>query len=170
VTTGRTTREKMKRRRTVKPPRRNSSAAPRHTDSVASLKKRNAALARQLTEAAAQQKAASKRETAIARELSQALEQQAATSEVLRVISSASPKRGGEKRINGPPPQPSLPAVRHAIVNVIMRAKWRDVPTVDSCTAAKTLSYGITSSARCWKDEGTSIPSVFAVLRLITSS
>jgi GAF domain-containing protein len=89
VTTGRATRPKTKRRRTVKPPRRNSSAAPRHTDSVASLKKRNAALARQLTEAAAQQKAASKRETAIARELSQALEQQAATSEVLRVISSS---------------------------------------------------------------------------------
>jgi hypothetical protein len=28
---------------------------------------------------------------------------------------------GGEKRINGPPPQPSLPAVRHAIVALLAR-------------------------------------------------
>jgi len=28
---------------------------------------------------------------------------------------------GGKKRIHGPPPQPSLPAVRHAIVNLILR-------------------------------------------------
>src|SRR5262245_52036766 len=30
--------------------------------------------------------------------------------------------------------------------------------------------HSITSSARCWKDKGTSIPSAFAALRLITSS
>ena len=30
--------------------------------------------------------------------------------------------------------------------------------------------YSIISSARCWRDTGTSRPSVFAVLRLITSS
>src|SRR5262249_20353946 len=30
--------------------------------------------------------------------------------------------------------------------------------------------HSITSSARCWKDKGTSIPSAFAVFRLITSS
>ena len=29
-------------------------------------------------------------------------------------------RRGGKKRINGPPPQPSLPAVRHAIVDLIL--------------------------------------------------
>jgi len=35
----------------------------------------------------------------------------------------ASPPRTSraEKRINGPPPQPSLPAVRHAIVDLILR-------------------------------------------------
>jgi SRSO17 transposase len=32
----------------------------------------------------------------------------------------ASHRRGGKKRINGPPPQPSLPAVRHAIVDLIL--------------------------------------------------
>ena len=37
----------------------------------------------------------------------------------------ASPKRSGEKRTNGPPPQPSLPAVRHAIVNLITRPLQR---------------------------------------------
>ena len=39
-------------------------------------------------------------------------------------LPSASPPRkprSGEKRINGPPPQPSLPAVRHAILAHIMR-------------------------------------------------
>jgi hypothetical protein len=34
---------------------------------------------------------------------------------------AASQKRGGKKRINGPLPQPSLPAVRHAIVELITR-------------------------------------------------
>jgi hypothetical protein len=34
-------------------------------------------------------------------------------------------ERSGEKRINGPPPQPSLPAVRHAIVDLIMRPLQR---------------------------------------------
>jgi hypothetical protein len=30
-----------------------------------------------------------------------------------------------KKRINGPPPQPSLPAVRHAIVDLIIRPLQR---------------------------------------------
>jgi hypothetical protein len=34
---------------------------------------------------------------------------------------AASQKRGGKKRINGPPPQPTLPAVRNAIVELIVR-------------------------------------------------
>jgi hypothetical protein len=33
----------------------------------------------------------------------------------------ASKERGGGKRINGPPPQPSLPAVRHTIIKIIAR-------------------------------------------------
>src|SRR5262249_43957308 len=33
---------------------------------------------------------------------------------------AASQKWGGEKRINGPPPQPTLPAVRHAIISLIV--------------------------------------------------
>ena len=35
--------------------------------------------------------------------------------------SVASNERGKEKKMNGPPPQPSLPAVRHAIVALIAR-------------------------------------------------
>jgi len=42
-------------------------------------------------------------------------------------------------------------------------------PTADSCTAAMRR-YSITSSARANIDCGTVPPSVFAVLRLITSS
>jgi signal transduction histidine kinase len=81
VTTGRTTRRKTKRHRTVKAQRRNSPPAARHSGaSVASLKKRNALLARQLTEALEHQ-------TATSRELSETLEQQAAASGVLKVIS-----------------------------------------------------------------------------------
>ncbi|MGY3361859.1 SRSO17 transposase [Bradyrhizobium sp. GM0.4] len=29
--------------------------------------------------------------------------------------------RGAKKRINGPPPQPTMPAVRHALVDLILR-------------------------------------------------
>jgi hypothetical protein len=35
---------------------------------------------------------------------------------------------------------------------------------------SKTAFYSITSSARCWKNKGTSMPSALAVLRLIVSS
>ncbi|QHO77818.1 hypothetical protein ACH79_39670 [Bradyrhizobium sp. CCBAU 051011] len=40
----------------------------------------------------------------------------------------ASHKWGGKKRINGPPPQPSLPAVRHAIVGLILRPLSQQCP------------------------------------------
>ena len=33
-----------------------------------------------------------------------------------------------KKRINGPPPQPTLPAIRHAIVDLIIRASPRRCP------------------------------------------
>ena len=33
-----------------------------------------------------------------------------------------------EKKINGPPPQPTLPAVRHAIVDLIMRSSPQRCP------------------------------------------
>jgi PAS domain S-box-containing protein len=69
VTTGRTSGRKTKRRRTVKAPPRNAPTATRHRGaSVASLKKKNALLTR---------------------ELSELLEQRTATSEVLGVISSS---------------------------------------------------------------------------------
>ena len=71
-------RQKTKRRRTVKLPRRNATTlAPRTSD-----KKKIALLTRKLSEALEQQAATS-------RELSQALEQQTATSEVLGIISSS---------------------------------------------------------------------------------
>jgi len=69
VTTGRTTRQKTKRRRTVKPLRGNAStAAHPSAASGASLKKKNALLTR---------------------ELSEALERETATSKVLGIISSS---------------------------------------------------------------------------------
>ncbi|MHC2385001.1 SRSO17 transposase [Bradyrhizobium liaoningense] len=37
-------------------------------------------------------------------------------------------KAGREKRINGPPPQPSLPAVRNAIVALILRLPRQRYP------------------------------------------
>src|SRR5437016_2352215 len=48
------------------------------------------------------------------------------------------------------------------------------VPRPDSCTAANearvAIVYSITSLARASSDDGTSMPSVLAVLRLIASS
>src|SRR5215475_10448601 len=44
------------------------------------------------------------------------------------------------------------------------------VPQVDSCTVAKQHLHSITSSATASSDGGTSRPSAFAVLRLMTSS
>jgi two-component system, NtrC family, sensor kinase len=87
VPIGRTSRPKTKRRSTRKPPRSTLITAGRHSGaSVASLKNKNALLTRQLNDALAQQKAATKREAATSRELSEALDQQAATSEVLEII------------------------------------------------------------------------------------
>jgi GAF domain-containing protein/anti-sigma regulatory factor (Ser/Thr protein kinase) len=84
VKTARTSHRKTKRRKTVKLPRRSSLPAARHSAaSVASLKKKNALLTRELNEALEQQ-------TVTSRELNEALDQQAATSEVLGIISSAS--------------------------------------------------------------------------------
>ena len=41
----------------------------------------------------------------------------------LRLPPTSPPYKGAaEKRINGPPPQPSLPAVRHAIANLMLRS------------------------------------------------
>jgi two-component system, NtrC family, sensor kinase len=74
VATGRTTREKTKRRSTRKPPRRVAPAV-RPT----SEKKKIALLSRQLCDALEGQ-------AATARELSEAREQQAASSEILHVI------------------------------------------------------------------------------------
>jgi len=71
------------RRSAIKPPRRPPTRSARQTGAfVASLKKKIAALSRELNDAVKQQ-------TATSRELSEALDQQAATSEVLRVISNS---------------------------------------------------------------------------------
>src|SRR5262249_56687523 len=71
-------------RSTDKPPRRTANVqAPQTSD-----KKKIALLARKLSEAVAQQKAASKREMGASRELADALEREKATSEVLGTISS----------------------------------------------------------------------------------
>src|SRR5262249_3037185 len=78
-----TSRRKTKRRRAVKLPRRNAPQQARQTGaSVADLKKTNALLTRELTEAREQQKATS-------RELSESLERETATSQVLGIISSS---------------------------------------------------------------------------------
>jgi hypothetical protein len=44
------------------------------------------------------------------------------------------------------------------------------LPKSGQCTAANIQLYSITSSARCWRNQGTSRPSALAVLRLITNS
>src|SRR6266536_5643164 len=76
VTIDRKSRPKTKRRRTVKLPRRNSPQPARQTGaSVASLKKKNALLTRELSGAS--------------RELSESLEPEKATSQVLGIISSS---------------------------------------------------------------------------------
>jgi hypothetical protein len=63
-----------------------------------------------------------------------------------------------EKRINGPPPQPTLPAVRHAILELLVLMH-----------RSKEQLYSITSSARSRNDSGIVRPSVLAVFRLITT-
>jgi len=76
VTIDRKSRPKTKRRSTVKLPRRNSPQPARQTGaSVASLKKKNALLTRELSGAS--------------RELSESLEREKATSQVLGIISSS---------------------------------------------------------------------------------
>jgi GAF domain-containing protein len=83
VRTGRKNRQNTKRSRTVKLPRRNASHTARQTgDSIASLKKKNALLARKLNDAL-------KQPAATSRELSEALERETATSQVLGIISSS---------------------------------------------------------------------------------
>jgi hypothetical protein len=37
------------------------------------------------------------------------------------IVALLDTERNGKKRINGPPPQPTLPAVRHAVVELIAR-------------------------------------------------
>jgi two-component system, NtrC family, sensor kinase len=82
VALGRAPPGKTKPRRTVKRPRRDAPPAARQTGGVASLKKKNALLTRELDEAVAQQ-------TATSRELSASLERETATSQVLGIISSS---------------------------------------------------------------------------------
>ncbi len=78
VTTGRASRRKTKRRKTIKPPRRTATAPAPRTGN----KKKIALLTRKLNEALAQQ-------TATSRELSESLERETATSQVLAIISSS---------------------------------------------------------------------------------
>ena len=54
--------------------------------------------------------------------------------------------------------------------NFLHRSERRQAPQGDICSAAKRYRYSITSSASCWSCQGTSRPSAFAVLRLMTSS
>jgi hypothetical protein len=54
--------------------------------------------------------------------------------------------------------------------NCCSAANSRNVPLPDSCIAANSISYSITSSTRMSIDIGTSSPSAFAVLRLMMSS
>ncbi len=78
MTTGRTSRRKTKRRKTIKPPHRSATTATPQT----SDKRKIALLTRKLNDALSQQTAAS-------RELSESLERETATSEVLGIISSS---------------------------------------------------------------------------------
>ena len=54
----------------------------------------------------------------------------------LQIVVSKKVRR--EKKINGPPPQPSLPAVRHAIVELIARLPLRRCPHCRKSISAKT--------------------------------
>ena len=57
----------------------------------------------------------------------------------LRLPSASSPQKSErKKRINGPPPQPSLPAVRHAIVELIIRLPPQRCPHCRRWICAKT--------------------------------
>ena len=51
--------------------------------------------------------------------------------------SPAHKSEAGKKEINGPPPQPTLPAVRHAIVDLIMRSGPPRCPYCRSCISAE---------------------------------
>ena len=51
------------------------------------------------------------------------------------------------KRINGPPPQPTLPAVRHAIVDLIMRSGPQRCPYCRSCISAEKQRESICQSS-----------------------
>ncbi len=52
----------------------------------------------------------------------------------------ASQPRGGGKGINGPPPQPSLPAVRHLIITHITRAQPRRCPQMVSARHSRPVT------------------------------
>src|SRR5580704_639316 len=54
-------------------------------------------------------------------------------------------KAGRKKRINGPPPQPSLPAVRHAIVALILRPLSQQCP---HCRRRSRENSGVGKSAK----------------------
>ena len=62
---------------------------------------------------------------------------------------------GRKKRINGPPPQPSLPAVRHAIVDLILRplsqhtAEDESVKNSDVNKSAKVVLVWHQQAQRC---------------------
>src|SRR6476659_8754322 len=54
-------------------------------------------------------------------------------------------QQGGKKRINGPPPQPTLPAVRHAILELIARPPPQRCP---HCENGFATSSGGSKSAK----------------------
>jgi hypothetical protein len=50
----------------------------------------------------------------------------------------ASHTRGGRKRINGPPPQPTMPVVRHAIVDSSFGRRLNGVHTAENKSLKNT--------------------------------